>query len=257
MFAPDGYCLIETLEDRVRGVARDLKVGPDFGGISPDEPDYHINRQNVLAQFEGHLIREVKVHTLSALQNIESLSICSPNGLVLKISKAILTPYSEFSESRLMALAQDQHLQTVLLTAGWVVKKGPHFRNLTPTHMNEAFNQKRALAGEKDPNAVLHKFSEPFRSFIGWSLVFKEADLPSVSELQRLIGIDVQQERGGRPEKKSKALKAFDQIFPNGRLSTPWKVVAQAVGNAIEDDVSVITIQRTINERSKAHQKDE
>lgn len=254
MFAPNGYCLIEALEDRVRSVLREVEAGPELDSIGADDPSYEVKRLNLLAQFESALILQIRRYTINALEEIESLSICSPAGLVLKISKAILTPHSEFAESKLIALAQDQNLRFVLLSEAWLIKEGQHFRSLQPTYTDKAFDQ---LHKRGDPERRLYGFTEPFRPFVGWSLVFKEDDLPSTAGLKRLIGADIQDANGGRPEKKSRALRAFDKIFPDGRQSTPWKIVKDAVSKAIEEDVAIITIQRAINERSKAAQNSE
>jgi hypothetical protein len=154
----------------------------------------------------------------------------------------------------LFALASDEHLRPVLLTSAWLIKNGRHFRNLNPTHLEENFARRRVKNGESDTNLRIYEFAEPFRSFIGWSLVFKEDDLPKKTELKFVIGPDANEARSGRPEKRQRALRAFDMIYPEGRKGVPWKVVAEAVSKAIEQPVSVITIQRAINDRSKLHQ---
>ena len=250
MFAPDNYCLIESLEDQLRKVLREIQTEPNLNGLEANNTADAFLRLTAIAKFEKRLLLDVRRYTLEILEEIESLSICSPDGRVFKVSKSILTPHSEFEALRLVALAADKQLYPVLLDNSWLVAGGRHFRNSDPSHFEQAIKQRRPNNPEREIRKKLFEFTERFRGFIGWSLVFKEVDLPSLTNLRSKLSVGDAEFKAGRPEKKTKALHAFDAIFPEGRGGVPWKVVAESVGRVMEEPVSVITIKRAINNRT-------
>ncbi len=254
MFAPSGYCLIEQLEDALRSVLRETLTGPDYSRISQDDEKYMLLRMSANSAFESRLIKEVREATLNVLETLDTLSICAPDGLVLKISKSILTVRSEFLESRLISYAGDDHLKPFLFSDNWILRDGNHFRNLNPSNFEKSQMQRRIRDGEPDGMNRVYRFTEPFRPFIGWSLSFKAEEMPSQNSMRSMCLKNGELANKGRPEKQSTALQAFDAIFPNGRQGTPWKVVADAVSNAIEETISISTIKRAIKNGSKADQ---
>ena len=258
MFCPPGYVIVQELVEKVFERADLL----DPGRLNQDEDS---------ADQGAEAVEKIAFHAVvDFLRDRKSLSLCAPDGRVLRISTAIL----EYAQSRPENPDFDQ--LRYIGPPHWVV-------NTARSQDFEASALEVAALSHEDDNSnsrtcpatarYLAQFGVAeiqrqaaktacLAAFDGWALTFEAEDLPRYwSELdaylteERWFGRDDDDEnrsgRPGRPNKAKKALSLFDEMFPSGRGEVAWKTVAVRISERMGEPISARTIQRAVQERAK------
>lgn len=118
----------------------------------------------------------------------------------------------------------------------------------------------KSLGIETDED-VIHQISV-VAPLNGWAVCFEQESFPtSVTELASDVGLngpylefaeqDTSGKSVGRPWLQGIALKAYDDIFPNGHGETPWSIVEDRIEQLAGRRISSKTIKRAIDTRTK------
>ena len=239
MFCPPGYALLEDIFPRI--LDRSFAVA-DLSDIGPDDDFARYRKHSLNAMFALEMF----------LSSCPSLSVCSPDGIVLRVSNRILARLHEDSSP------PDHRFFECIDEHTWVIDIEPWGPAPIPPTDN---NRPGALLGPgqsvtDNNNAVvqallLHQRERAnfFSKFNGWSLTVRAEDLPEdnaifdrylfigdIIEADEDVAISGSDQRGGRPRKIMRALVAFCRCYPDGRKNFPVGVIQTNVIEKMGED---------------------
>ena len=238
MFCPPGYALIEDIFPRI--LDRSYVVSTDHD-LKPDDEVGQYIKHSLNAMFALQMF----------LESCPSLSVCSPDGVVLRVSRRILT--------RLLTDGKksDHRYFECIDEETWLVDVEAWER---PTQASSSVDMVVEALLRKQRNRANF-----FSRFSGWSLSVRAEDVPedaAVFDLYLKMGDAIQSDAEtdpdtdetsgqivGRPPKVFEALIAYCRRFPSGRQGTPMKVVRSQVSEQMGKDCSETTMRRVFRLR--------
>lgn len=264
MFCPPDYVfipdLVRALDDRAHEILAD-----EAYQLTPDNED-----------FEGALHRwycRIELATREFLSECPSLSVCSPQGVVLRIGDGVLSA-TQLKDNSLTY----HHLSTS--SGGWVVSPrkwsrnprefGVIFTGGARDQLEEIFREREPDQGHNETERSLAKEAQKILKFeaeewhrtldqfAGWALVFHKDDFPKdVTALDQFIAppiMDDDEENSaahtskvGRKEKVGPALAKYKVLFPVGHGSMTQEVVRQEISNSLGYSIGLRTLQRALS----------
>lgn len=241
MFCPNGYVLIEKLEKAFR-----LEIE------KVDPPTFEVGDRESFSEAIAHkeiLEHETRIAVLTFLEEVESLSLCAPDGTVLLVSRQVLTRFKDIPSLIDMAEgARDDGM--IVLNSDWIVST-PKARYV-PSGKE---NYRQALS-QSARDKIYHKMCKSnretairnaFHCFNGWSLAFLDSDFPKRPELKQICGDQtVAQSAGGRPRKQEELKQAYASIYPDGHGTVDWKTVLRQVEKVAGLQSSISTLKRAL-----------
>lgn len=244
MFAPPGYVFIPHLYMALFERSFVLTADFDYWQVEGDNPDLDDQVKRAAFAAEG---------LIEFLRFCPSLSVCSPEGKVLRISKGILHKRIG-SELPMDFEFIEPH------SDGWLVSvQGDEskWREVA----RESVSDKNALKVVDLMLNGLKAAQEVYRQFDGWALTFARDDWPNGSDemdklLDPALGLDPSEfdtdsssaPARGRPRKQEAAKRAYDLLFPGGHQGSSMKLVLMAVSNHLGEVVSETTMRRALQQ---------
>ncbi|WP_407491885.1 hypothetical protein [Pseudooceanicola sp. MF1-13] len=238
MFCPPGYALLEQIYPKILDRSQ---TTIEFDEVDDDDVIGLYFRHSLNAMFALEMF----------LASCPSLSVCSPQGEVLRVSNRILTRLRSDS-----APPDHRYFECIDETT-WLVDVEPWGAPKPTTDVRERIVE--ALINNQRKRANM------FSRFNGWSITIKQEDVPQDSgsfDLYLNFGDaladattdeppenGVSEQKDGRPPKILTALNAYCMRYPDGRKNTPVNIIQTSVIEQMGQDCSETTIRRVFRLR--------
>lgn len=241
MFVPPEYVFIPTLYTALFNRSFALTAGFDYWEVEGDNPD--LDDQLKRAAFTADALIEF-------LRVCPSLSVCSPDGKVLRISKGLL--HKRIGSDRVMDFEFiEPH------SNGWLVSVQGDEKKWREVARGAASDES-ALKIINHMLDGLKRAQDVYRQFDGWAVTFASDDWPNgPEEMDKLLDPSMAFEQSdfdpdsstpakGRPRKQEAAKRAYDLLFPSGHQGRSMKQVLMAVSDHVGEIVSETTMRRAL-----------
>ena len=222
--------------------------------------------------------RERRLHDFAwgeFFDNCSSLSVCSPSGIILRISRNVgmrlREPLLQGGFSKAWVFVDGE---TGIVSTAGVLDRARKAKELLAMHM-EGLDPEMAFPESLNEYqwsclglaSTAADYVPAFSNFDGWSICCNEADRPKVllahfpdhysglsfddwedmfEFVPSMQSPDFCTGKAGRPAKQPKVLAAYKSVYPDGHKGIPWKSVLLSIESAAGVKCAVDTVKRAI-----------
>jgi hypothetical protein len=267
MWAPLGFLLFQSIDRDIGRIVARATPGKD-----QVRPEYYA-REKVLLDFAWG----------EFFESCSSLSVCSPSGIILRISRnvgeRIREPLLQGGFSKAWVFVNGE---TGIVSTAGVLDRAKKAKELLAMHM-EGLDPEMAYPESLNEYqwsclclaSAAADYVPAFSNFDGWSICCNEADCPEAllahfpdqfsgltfddwedmfEFVPSMQSPDFRSGKAGRPAKQPEVLAAYKSVYPEGHKGTPWKSVLLSIASVTGVTCGVDTLRRAIASEADVNQ---
>jgi hypothetical protein len=260
MFSPMGHISAKNVYDDFRSAS--LEVWPNPFAAS-ELATATVSQKDTWNVISWNRYADTSREFLAFLAATPTLSICSPNGVSLRVHKQILSRELNETGIGFSGMWMINHRNWMVDSSRaekWLQRSQEMAEELKQTikFKKKASQNIEKLQAQLENRTFGMRIASDlilaFRAFDQSSLVLAEADVPDKKEIKKLLAVHTEpqpqiESQGGRPSKQEAVLEAYRATFPYGNERTSWKRTMQKIEEETGTTGGIDTLKRALGLR--------